>query len=78
MRHPAVKAAMRSADAALDVLTAEQRAAVAEARPRAEATIDCVVAALTDELGAYQQGSPVSKVERWGGEGAAGVIGSLH
>lgn len=78
MRHPAVKATMRAADAALDTLSAEQRAAVAEARPQAEATVNRVVAALTDELGAYQQGSPVSKVERWASEGAGGVIGPMH
>ncbi|KAI7840808.1 hypothetical protein COHA_005454 [Chlorella ohadii] len=78
VRHPAVKATMRAADAALDTLSAEQRAAVAEARPQAESTISRVVAALTDELGAYQQGSPVSKVERWASEGAGGVIGPLR
>ncbi|PRW44890.1 apoptotic chromatin condensation inducer in the nucleus-like isoform X1 [Chlorella sorokiniana] len=78
VRHPSVKATMRAADAALDTLSAEQRAAVAEARPQAEATISRLVAGLTDELGAYQQGSPVSKVERWASEGAAGVIGPLH
>lgn len=78
MRHPSVKATMRAADAALDTLSAEQRAVVAEARPQAEATVNRVVAGLTDELGAYQQGSPISKVERWASEGAAGVIGSMH
>lgn len=76
VRHPAVKATMRAADAALEVLTPEQRAQVASVRPNYESTIACVVAALTDELGAYQQGSPTTKVQRWDSEGVA-LIGPL-
>lgn len=77
MRHPAVKAAMRAADSALDGLTSEQRQEVAAARQGYEACMARVVSALTDELGAYQQGSPVTKVQRWDAEGAQ-LIGPLH
>lgn len=77
MRHPAVKAAMRGADAALDTLSPDQRSVVAAARPRAEETIARVAAALTDELAAYQPGSPVSKAQQWDAEGAA-LVGPLH
>lgn len=77
MRHPAVKATMRVADAALETLTPEQRTQVAEARSNYEASIARVVAALTDELGAYQQGSPTTKVQRWDSEGAA-LVGPLR
>lgn len=77
MRHPSVKAAMRAADAALDTLPPEQRSAVAAARPRAEEAVARVAAALTDELGAYQQGTPVSKAQLWEEQGAA-LVGPLH
>lgn len=77
VRHPAVKATMRAADAALDTLTPDQRSAVAAARPRAEETIARVAAALTDELAAYQPGNPVSKLQLWDAEGTA-LIGPLH
>ncbi|KAL4448648.1 hypothetical protein ABPG75_005867 [Micractinium tetrahymenae] len=77
VRHPAVKATMRAADAALEALTPEQRSQVAAARPNCEANIARVVAALTDELGAYQQGNPTTKVQRWDAEGAA-LVGPLR
>jgi len=77
VRHPAVKAAMRAADNALDTLTPDQRTLVSEARPQYEACIARVVAALTDELGAYQQGNLTTKVQRWDEEGAR-LIGPLH
>lgn len=76
MRHPVVKGAMRAADSALDSLTAEQRSTVSTARQQYEACISKVVGALNDELGAYQQGSPVTKTQRWDSEGVA-LIGSL-
>lgn len=67
---------MRASDAILEALTADQRSAVAAARPDFEETLRRVVAALTDELGAYQQGNPITKVQRWDSEGAA-LIGPL-
>ena len=77
VRHAAVKAAMRASDAALEGLTAEQRAAVAAVRPQYEATVARVVAALTDELGAYQKGKASTRVQRWDAEGAA-LVGPLR
>lgn len=79
VRASAVKATMRAADAAMERLTEEQRSVAAATRPQSEALVDRVVAALTDELGAYQQGNMVTKVQRWDdGEGALQLIGPLH
>lgn len=77
MRASAVMSSMRAADTALESLSAEQRSAVAAARPEGEACIAKVVAALTDELAAYQHGGPVTKVQRWDAEGVR-LIGPLH
>ncbi|KAL4855431.1 Reticulocyte-binding protein 2 a [Chlorella vulgaris] len=77
VRSTAVKAAMRAADAALDGLSPEQRAVVADSRRGGEAVVRRVVAALTDELAAYQQGSLLTKVQRWDADGVA-LIGPLH
>lgn len=77
VRSSAVKAAMRCADAALESLSPGERSAVAESRQKGEAVIQRVVTALTDELGAYQQGSLLTKVQRWDADGVA-LIGPLH
>ncbi|KAI3436380.1 hypothetical protein D9Q98_002434 [Chlorella vulgaris] len=77
VRSTAVKAAMRAADAALDGLSPEQRAVVADLRRGGEAVVRRVVAALTDELAAYQQGSLLTKVQRWDADGVV-LIGPLH
>ncbi len=45
---------MHAADAALDMLPVEPWAAVAEARPQAEAAISRLIAGPADELGACQ------------------------
>jgi hypothetical protein len=68
---------MRAADAALDGLSPEQRAVVADSRRGGEAVVRRVVAALTDELAAYQQGSLLTKVQRWDADGVV-LIGPLH
>ena len=77
MRHPVVKSLMRAADAASDSLSSEQRSMVSTSRLQYDACIEKVVAAMTDELGAYSQGSPVTKVQRWDSDGVA-LIGSLN
>jgi hypothetical protein len=76
VKSAAVRSCMRASDAALDALTADQRSAVAAARPTFEDVLTKVAAAVTDELGAYQQGSLITKVQRWDNEGAA-LIGPL-
>ena len=54
-----------------------KKATVSVARQQFEACDGKVEGALTDELATYQQGSPVTKVQRWDAEGPA-LIGPLH
>ena len=75
-RSPAVRAATRRADQLLEVLTPDQRSLLATKRGEAAAVLATLSEALTEQLGAYQDGSTRSKVQEWDERGAA-MLGPL-
>ena len=76
LRSSVVKAATRRSDKLLEALTPDQRQAVTKRRSKSKEIIARATAALTEQLGAYKEGSTRSKAQDWDERGAA-VIGPL-
>ena len=77
MRHPAVKAATRRADALLESLSPEGRAAVSAYRGASDAVLAAAVGPLEEVLAARAGGATGSRVAAWEAEGVA-LLGPLH
>lgn len=76
VKSAAVRAATRRADQLLEGLSSEQRAGVAAQRGQSKALVAKVAKDLTEQLGAYQEGTAKSRAQDWDERGAA-MLSSL-
>lgn len=78
VKSSAVRNATKQADKLLENMPAEERAVVGANRNKTDQVLNAVIAAFTEELGAYKQGSEKSKVEIWNEQGPKKMIGALR